>query len=160
MAKVMTYKHNRTLDKMILVTAALLQGNAPLAEKTLTDLMDDQSGDTQNDLEDLVDLQDAALNEELKDAPGPSDDDDEEKEDDEETSSDTDPEDQDMNTDDDLFPAAASTIAKIRASRAAKVKAAKATVAKSEPAKKTLYAKKVVANLLALQKKTRVAPKR
>lgn len=61
--KVKTYRHNKTLDKMLLVLAALHTGKMAVAEAGLDDIIQDKDGSVEDDMNALDDLNQAAFEE-------------------------------------------------------------------------------------------------
>ena len=128
--RVMNFKHNRTLDRLILAAVSLKAGKMTVAEQALEEIIEDAEGETEEELEVLNKLQQAAWEE--------SQEDDDEEDDDDEVESEMigDDENDEDDEDEDVL---SSVKSRFHTRRSAKIS----------------HAKKVVANLAALRQKSR-----
>ena len=127
--RVMNFKHNRTLDRLILAAVSLKAGKMTTAEQALEEIIEDAEGETEEELEVLNKLQQAAWEESQEG-------DDEEDEDEEVESEMIGDDEEDDEDDEDVL---SSVKSRFHTRRSAKIS----------------HAKKVVANLAALRQKSR-----
>lgn len=140
-SKITVYTHNKTLDRLILAAAALRSGKPELAEEALEDIVKDDSGEVESELEVLEELNAKAWIEANSDE---EDEDMSDEEDDEDMSEEAELEDMTDDEEDEDEDMTEETSSKILSRTRQRQEA---------PVKKKSHVAKVVANLSVLSRR-------